>query len=273
MSEKENKKETVSPWVPGAVARRVIGMLTLVTLIQAGVIASLSIAAIKIAKEPPKLVTNNLGSFVEAQIKPLKVSRDDVERFVQLVIPRLYAQSGGDSPGLEQIRTLVNPNILANQSAEMDQKSKQLAEKGITQFAIVNGINPQTMVIDRQKKTIYCEAIGLVGLTDKNGKARTVPTQWSMMMYLVDIIPTSDTSVNPGAELLGNERGIYLQQYAEQEPGKINEKMPKATNDDIAEYEEQQKERRQREDLIRLLRNNSANENSFKPAPVNEGDK
>lgn len=253
-AKKTNSASDPAPWVPGAVARRTVGLLTLVTLILSGVIVCLGIVAVKLAKNPPKLVVNQEGKYTSAELQEIKVSRDDVELYVQLVIPRLYAQSGGVAPGLEQIRHMVNANIITEQLEQTQKRANNLEKQGVTQFAIVNGVNPNTLVINHEKKTVYVEAIGLIGLTDKEGKARTVQTQWQMLMYLVDIIPTGKNT--PGTNTaIGNERGLYLQQYREQKPGTINDNdAPKVQASDLQEWETQRKAKQERENLIRQTR-------------------
>lgn len=265
-TKKPNKNDVPAPWVPGATARRTVGQLTLVSIMLTACVVALGIVAIKVAKEPPKLVVNNAGRFVQADLDPMTVTRDDVELFVQLVIPRLYAQSGGEAPGLEQIRHMVNTNIITEQLEQMKKKASSLGRRGVTQFAIVNGVNPNTLVIDRDKKTIYVEAIGLIGLTDSEGRAQTVQTQWQMLMYMVDIIPAGADSAMGKRELIGNERGILLQQYREQKPGTVNSDTPKLRQSDMQEWEAQKKAKSEREALLRANQNLSTSEGT-EPAP------
>jgi hypothetical protein len=132
----------------------------------------------------------------------------------------------------------VNENIISSQLKSLKERERELQDEGISQFAIVSGINPETMVINRDKKIAYAEALGTIVLTKENRSKKT-DVQWRCLMYLVE--PTSKlSSSTPGGKMTGNKMGIFLQQIAEQPPGTVNEDSPKPTASDMKERNEEE---------------------------------
>jgi hypothetical protein len=222
-----------APFIPLAVSRRYItvlgwcvaGLTLVVILLSIGFTASIN-------RKPWVLVATPNG-YQEAGVGRANVTRKDVERFLNFVIPNIYGSVNAEGPGLEEIRGLVNENILIEQKKTLEQQGQFLKQEGVSQFAIVTGINPETMVINREKNIAYAEALGTIVLT-REKKSRKTEVQWRCLMYLVE--PTTQMSAStPGGRMAGNRMGIFLQQIAEQPPGTINEDSPKPTMTDMQE--------------------------------------
>lgn len=239
-----SNNQSDKPWINGAVSRRTISMLTLTNLMALGSASILGLVAYKSLNSPPILIENRDGIYVSSVQGKVTVTRDDVEQFARYIIPQLHGASNGEIPGLKQIGNLINPNIMGEQERFSSTNINKLNTAGITQFAIVNAIKPETMVINRDANTIYCEAVGLIGLTDNGGKARTFPTKWRMLMYMVDIIPVTDEEGKiTENSAVGNERGIYLHQIHEVDPEEVSDNSPKPTQMDVKEREAQLRKR------------------------------
>lgn len=174
----------------------------------------------------PWILTNLGDGYQEVGLsRSTQATRNDVERFLNFVIPNLYGSLNAEGPGLREIRGLVNENILMEQEKALEDKATSLKREGIGQFAIVTGINADTLVIDRRKNFVYVEAVGTVVLTQANRSQKT-DVQWRCLLFIVE--PTDAlASTTPAGKMKGNRMGLFLQQIAEQAPGTINEDSPK----------------------------------------------
>lgn len=227
-----------APFIPLAISRKLISTLawcvvglTLVTILLAVGFAT------SINRKPWVLVATE-GGYEEMGVGKPRTTRQDVERFLNMVIPNIYGSINAEGPGLSEIRGLVNENIITSQEKSLRDRERDLKDEGISQFAIVTGINPETMVINRDKNIAYAEALGTIVLTKENRSKKT-DVQWRCLMYLVE--PTSKlSSSTPGGKMTGNKMGLFLQQVAEQAPGTINEDSPKPTASDIKERNEEE---------------------------------
>lgn len=222
-----------APFIPLAVSRRYItvlgwsvaGLTLVVILLSIGFTASIN-------RKPWVLVATPDG-YQEAGVGTAPTTRKDVERFLNFVIPNIYGSVNAEGPGLENIRGLVNENILIAQRKTLEEQGQFLKQEGVSQFAVVTGINPETMVINREKNMAYAEALGTIVLT-REKKSRKTEVQWRCLIYIVE--PTSQiSSSTPGGKMVGNRMGLFLQQIAEQAPGTINEDSPKPTMSDMQE--------------------------------------
>lgn len=232
-------KESVrAPWVPLAVAQKTIALLTGSTLLLA--VSAVALAAVVFTQlnKKPWIVGYTAGTYTELDPQKFRVTRDDVEIFLGDVIPRLYGTVNGQAPGLEMLAQSVNPNILATQRENVATQSKSLQEQGISQFAILTGLVPQTLVINRSQNFVYAEATGVVMLTRDN---RSTPSevQWRCLIYIVNPLTSMETKT-PGGRLAGNQYGLYLQQILEQAPGTVNPDSPRPTTQDEQERQEQE---------------------------------
>lgn len=223
------KTEEIAPWVPGAVARRIIGYQTILGFCLLLTTILLAIVAWKLATIPPRLVSQTAdGLFTSLQTSQIKINADDVINFVQTVVPRLYDNSEGSAPGIEELRGLnvVNPNIIDGMLGDMQQNATQMKNGQYFQSAIVQDINRTTLAIHYSQKIVYCEANGVVILTDKEGHSQTTPTQWAMLIYIKDVLDNNATIVN--------RYGLYLQNIVPQNPGTVNSNVPKPTGEEFA---------------------------------------
>lgn len=228
-----------APYLSLALSRQLIttlgwatGGLVLVTIILAfGFAASIN--------RKPWILSNTERGYEEVGIARSRISRGDVERFVNFVIPNLYGSINGAGPGMAELRGLVNENILNQQEKDLESNKDYLQSKGVSQFAIVTGINPETLVINRNKNFVYAEAFGTIVLSQARRSEKT-DVQWRVLLYIVE--PTDAlSSGTPGGNMKGNRMGLYLQQISEQPPGTVNEDSPKPTAQDLQEREEESK--------------------------------
>lgn len=195
----------------------------------------------------PWIIQTTPNGYEEVGVGRYKVQRKDVERYVNFVIPNLYGSINGSGPGLSQIGGLINENILSAQRTALKDKESYLRDNGISQFAIVTGINQETMVIDREKNFAYAEVLGTVVLSREN-KSQKTEVQWRCLMYIVD--PTDKlSSSTPAGKLTGNKMGLFLQQIAEQAPGTINKDSPKPSAKDVQERQEGEVEKTKKSNL------------------------
>ncbi len=222
-----------APFIPLAISRKlittlawcVVGLTIVTILLAAGFVTSIN-------RKPWVLVATE-GGYEEMGVGKPQTSRQDVERFLNLVIPNIYGSINASGPGLAEIRGMVNENIIVSQERSLSERESALKDEGISQFAIVTGINPETLVINREKNIAYAEALGTIVLTKENRSKKT-DVQWRCLMYLVE--PTTKlTSATPGGKMTGNKMGLFLQQIAEQAPGTVNEDSPKPSASDIKE--------------------------------------
>lgn len=241
--ERTVREEVRAPWVPLAQARKTISLLTLCTLALTLVTIILGALVFTQLTKKPWIVGYTNGKYKEMDPQNFKVTRDDVEIFLGDVIPRLYGIVQGEAPGLEMLGGSVNPNIVSTQRANVKKQSDSLKEQGISQFAIVTGIIPHTLVINRNERYIYAEVTGINMLT-KRDKSTPTEAQWRCLLYIVDPLASMNSNT-PGGRIAGNQHGLYLQQIVEQTPGTINTDSPRPTTEDEQERKEQEL-RRQR---------------------------
>jgi hypothetical protein len=232
-----------APWIPLAMATKTIGLLALSTILLTVVTIALSVLAISQLSRKPWIVGYNNGKYSETDPQRFRVGRDDVETFLGDVLPRLYGTINGEAPGLDMLRTTVNPNIVSSQRENIEGQKEQLRREGISQFSIVTGIVPETLVINRKENFVYAEATGVVMMTKEN-KSTPSEVQWRTLLYIVDPI-SGETTKTPGGSVAGNQYGLYLQQVVEQTPGTINPDSPKPTTEDEQERKEQEMLRKQ----------------------------
>lgn len=236
---RERNNPIRAPYMSLALSRRLIATLGWSTagLVVVAVILALGFSA-SINRKPWVLANTSQG-YEELGISRAEISRNDVERFVNLVIPNLYGALNGQAPGLQEMRGLVNENILNQQEKDLEGNRADLQEKGVSQFAIVTGINPETLVINRKKNFVYVEALGTIVLTQARRSEKT-EVQWRVMLYIVE--PTDAlSSATPAGTMKGNRMGLYMQLISEQPPGTINEDSPKPTAQDLKEREQESK--------------------------------
>jgi hypothetical protein len=231
----ESENPIRAPFIPLSLSRKLITIL-------GWCVAGLSIVTILLAvgfttsinRKPWVLIATENG-FEEMSVTRAKTTRKDVERFLNLVIPNIYGTVNAEGPGLAEIRGMVNENIISQQEKSLQDKSEYLKKDGISQFAIVTGINPETLVINRDKNLAYAEALGTIVLTKEN-KSRKTEVQWRCLMYLVE--PTDKlSSATPAGSMAGNRMGLFLEQIQEQPPGTVNDDSPKPSASDLQERE------------------------------------
>lgn len=231
----ESENPIRAPFIPLALSRKLIITLGWCVAALVFVIIVLAIGfTTSINRKPWVLVATESG-FEEMGVTRSKTTRKDVERFLNLVIPNIYGTINAEGPGLSEIRGMVNENIISQQEKSLEDRKEYLRKDGISQFAIVTGINPETMVINRDKKIAYAEALGTIVLTKEN-KSRKTEVQWRCLMYLVE--PTDKlSSSTPAGTMAGNKMGLFLEQIQEQPPGTVNDDSPKPDARDLQEKE------------------------------------
>jgi len=238
ISHPEKDNPIRAPFIPLAISRKLITTLAWCVVGLTVVTVMLAVGfATSINRKPWVLVATE-GGYEEMGVGKARTNRQDVSRFLNMVIPSIYGSINAEAPGLVEVRGLVNENIISSQLKSLKERERELQDEGISQFAIVSGINPETMVINRDKKIAYAEALGTIVLTKENRSKKT-DVQWRCLMYLVE--PTSKlSSSTPGGKMTGNKMGIFLQQIAEQPPGTVNEDSPKPTASDMKERNEEE---------------------------------
>ena len=222
------KPQEIGPWVPGAVSKRIIGFQTIITFCLLLAVIILALISWKLATLPPRLVTQfPNGQFATLDTQPIKITADDVINFIQSVIPRLYENSEGAAPGIEELRGLnvVNPNIVDGLLGDMQQQAAQMTSGHYLQSAIVQSVNRTSLAIRYSQKIVYAEATGVLILTDREGHSQTTPTQWAMLLYIKDIVDSHYSIVN--------RYGLYLQNIIPQTPGTANPDAPKPTGEEF----------------------------------------
>jgi hypothetical protein len=214
-----------APYLPLAISRKVISMLlgSSIALLIVTIILAISFS-ISIQRKP--WVVANFGKgYEELMLERNKISTQDVERFLNFLIPNLYGSLNGESPGLQELRGLMNETILSLQEKELQDNESEYKRQGISVFALVTGINPDTLVINKEKNFVYAEALGTIVLSQANQSKQT-EVQWRCLIYIVEPTDTL-TSDTPTGPRKGNKMGLYLQQIAEQEPGTVNKDAPR----------------------------------------------
>jgi hypothetical protein len=216
---------------------------TLLTYAVIGLVAAslIQVATIHYYSQKPPLVLYNNGDgngFNEAVVGPIRITRGDLERYMNLIIPAIYANINGEDTALDQIRGLVNENIILTTKRELAQKGGSMKNEGVSQFAVVTGVNPETLAIDYRRKMAYIEVYGTIVLSQEN-KTKKTDVQWRCLCYLVD--PSTKLLTNtPGGKRLGNRFGIYLQQVEEQPPGTVNKDILSPTAGNLQELKRMQ---------------------------------
>ena len=214
-----------APYLPLAVSRKAITMLMASSIALPIVSVVLAIAFSISIQRKPWVVANFGKGYEELALERNKITTQDVERFLNLIIPNLYGSLNGAGPGLQELRGLVNETIITIQEKGLKENEKAYREGGISTFALLTGINPDTLIINREKKFVYVEALGTIMYTEANSSKKT-DVQWRCLLYIVEPTDalTSDTPIGPRK---GNKWGLYVQQIAEQEPGTINKDTPR----------------------------------------------
>lgn len=238
-AKKPVEQESVkAPWVPLAMATKTISLLTLSAICLTLVTITLGVVVVTQLNKKPWIVGYNQGKYTELDPQKFVVSRDDVETFLGDIIPRIYGTVQGEAPGLDMLRGTVNPNIISTQRNNVEGQRKMLKEEGISQFAIVTGIVPNTLVINRKERFVYAEVTGVVMLARQN-KSTPSEVQWRCLLYIVEPLSSLE-SKTPGGRVAGNQFGLYLQQIVEQTPGTVNSDSPRPTTEDEQERKEQE---------------------------------
>ena len=219
--------EEIAAWVPGAVAKRIIGFQTILAFCLLCATFLLAVMVWKLATVPPRLITQlSNGQYAPVQTNQIKLNMDDVVNFIQTILPRLYENSEGTAPGIEELRGLnvINPNIVDGFLGDMQRNTVQMKQGHYVQSAIVQTVNHKTLAIRYAQKVVYAEATGIVILTDQQGHSQTSATQWAMLFYIKDIVDNRNTIIN--------RYGLYLQNIVPQTPGTANPTAPKPTGDE-----------------------------------------
>jgi hypothetical protein len=246
-----NQHEQVkAPWVPLAIASKWVSALLVASLLLTVVTIIQAISLTAALQRKPWIVGYKDGKYTELSPENYRVSRDGVEMFLSYVIPSLYGSIKGDAPNLPLLNGLVNPNVIQEQKTEIANSAEQMQRDGVSWLAIVTGLNPETLVINRAQKFVYAEALGTV-IMSKPDKATPTDLQWRCLLYIVEPLSYLKTKT-PQQQIAGNEWGLYLQQIVEQPPGTINEDSPKPTTSDEQEKQEQELLKTQRKTLPSL---------------------
>jgi hypothetical protein len=91
--------QEIASWVPGAVAKRIIGLQTILAFCLLCCLSSLAVILWKLATAPPRLITQlSNGQYAAVQTSQINLNMDDVTSFIQLILPRLYEISEGAAP-------------------------------------------------------------------------------------------------------------------------------------------------------------------------------
>jgi len=209
-----------APYLPLTVARKVISFLLASSIALLCVSIILAISFSISVQRKPWVVANFGKGYEELTLERNKVTPQDIERFLNFVIPNLYGALNGNAPGLEGLKGLVNENILAIQKKDLTDNDKQYKAQGISTFALVTGINPETLSIKKERNAVYVEALGTIVLS-QNDSSKKTEVQWRCLLYIVE--PTDAlTSNSPAGPQKGNKMGLYLERIAEQPPGTLN---------------------------------------------------
>ncbi len=232
------QEQVKAPWVPLAMATKTISLLTFSSLCLTLVTLVLGFVVTSQLNKKPWIVGYTQGKYTELDPQKFIVSRDDVETFLGDVIPRIYGTVQGEAPGLDMLRGTVNPNIISTQRNNVEGQKKMLKDEGISQFALVTGIIPNTLVINRKERFVYAEVTGVVMLARQN-KSTPSEVQWRCLLYIVEPLSSLE-SKTPGGRVAGNQFGLYLQQIVEQTPGTVNSDSPRPTTEDEQERKEQE---------------------------------
>ena len=221
----EPKNPIRAPYLPLALSKKIITMLLLCCILLTIVSVLLAIGFSISIQRKPWIVANFGKGYEELVLDRKSTTSQDVERYMNFVIPVLYGSLNGEAPNLKELRGLVNEGIIDVQQQAINKSYSEYREQGISVFALVTGINPETLVISPEENSVYVEVLGTIVLSEERNSKQT-RVQWRCLLYIVEPTDTLTTSVE-GGPLKGNKMGLYLQQIAEQEPGAINEDIPK----------------------------------------------
>jgi hypothetical protein len=222
-----------APFIPLSASRKliatlgwcIVGLVIITTMLTIGFVTSIN--------RKPWILVNTGNGYQEMEIGRPKVTRGDIARYLNFVIPNIYGSLNGEAPGLASLRGLVNENIISKEKKTLEDKQRYFKENGISQFAVVTGLNPDTLVINRERHLAYAEALGSVVLSKEN-KSQKTDTQWRCLMYIVE--PTDAlNSTTPAGKMTGNRMGLFLQYCVEQEVGTVNKDSPKPSASDLQE--------------------------------------
>jgi len=214
-----------APYLPLAVSKKIITTLLWCSILLTFVTIVLAISfSISIQKKPWVVADFGKG-YEEVILQRNNTTAQDIERYLNFILPNLYGSLNGEAPGLQELRGLINEGIIAAQEQDLETNKKQYKNEGISVFALVTGIKPDTLVINKDKNFVYVEALGTIVLSQSNNSKNT-PVQWRCLLYIVE--PTDSlTSKTPAGRQKGNKMGLYLQQIGEQEPNTVNQDIPK----------------------------------------------
>jgi hypothetical protein len=229
----EPKNLIRGPFIPIQASKKIIAGLSISSIALCITSCVLGLTLAGQIQKAPWVIASTENGYETVGLDRQKISRRDLEQYVNFVIPTLYGHLNGEAKGLESLRGLVNQNILDEQKKEVSTNSASYKNDGVSEFVVLTGINPETVVINNRKKMAYVEVVGSV-LTTKNNKTKKTDSQWRCVFYLVN--PAIGTSAASGGKNNGNRFGIYLQQIVEQPPGTLNPDSPKPTREDMEEY-------------------------------------
>lgn len=222
-----DSQNTVRPraWLAQAESRRYIKALYWIVIVFAIASLILFLTTWSVVNRKPVVLSKGTYGFTPVPLENFIIHRDDVEAYLSLVIPKLYDQQYDTKPAFRLLQGYVNPAIITQQEERYGEHLDQMKAQKATQWAIVNGVNPQTLVINRQRHFIYADVEGLVGINLAN-KSLSNPVQWQCLIYMTG---------NPGEGAGTNPWGLMLQQMAEVEPGTVNAQAPKPGPEDEQE--------------------------------------
>jgi hypothetical protein len=214
-----------APYLPLAQSRRAITFLMISSVALLIVSIILAVAFAVSVQRKPWVVANFGKGYEELTLERNKITPQEIERYLTLIIPNLYGSLNGEMPGLQELRGLVNETVLSLTEKENRDNEKAYRDSGISTFALLTGINPDTLVINREQNFVYAEALGTIVLTQANTSKKT-EVQWRCLIYIVEPtdVLTSNTPIGPRK---GNKMGLYLQQIVEQAPGTVNTDIPR----------------------------------------------
>lgn len=226
-----------APYVALSLSRKLLAVLGWCVAGLVLVVIILAVGYTTSINRKPWVLSNSGEGFEEMGVGRFNATRSDIERFVNFVIPNIYGSLNGAAPGFNEVRGMVNENIINQQEKDLTVNKSYLQEEGVSQFAIITGINPETLVINRDRNFVYVEALGTIVLSQARRSEKT-EVQWRILLYIVE--PTDALASNtPAGQMRGNRLGLYMQQITEQPPGTINEDSPKPSTDDIRDRQQE----------------------------------
>ena len=231
-------------YVPMPVASRTIQCATAAAALACLAAFASSIAAWVHSTRVPLIYEKTTGGrYVRLDPLAQRPTRDDLEVFLAFVIPKLHEVEGAKPKGLDYVANYVSPKILEETRKRVKAKENEYAQAGANRYALVSGINEDTLTIRRDKHYAFVQAVGTVSTVTANGRAITNPIQWDCVIYITSPFEGETTNIF-GAGIASNDRGLYLQQIQEKRPGELNRDAPKPTPDDQKERANQERARR-----------------------------